>query len=38
MEYYSDIKNNDFYEILRQMGGSGGYHPKRGNPITNEHT
>jgi hypothetical protein len=28
VEYYSAIKNNDFYEILRQMDGSGGYHPE----------
>jgi hypothetical protein len=26
------------YEILRQMDGSGGYHPEWGNPITKEHT
>jgi hypothetical protein len=28
MEYYSAIKKNEFYEILRQMDGSGGYHPE----------
>jgi hypothetical protein len=28
MEYYSAIKNNEFIKILRQMDGSGGYHPE----------
>jgi hypothetical protein len=26
MEYYAAIKSNEFFEILRQMDGSGGYH------------
>ena len=28
MEYYKAIKKQWIYEILRQMDGSGGYHPK----------
>jgi hypothetical protein len=28
MEYYSAIKNKCIYEILRQMDGSGRYHPE----------
>jgi hypothetical protein len=28
MEYYSAIKNNEFYEILGQMDVSGVYHPE----------
>jgi hypothetical protein len=31
-------KKQWIYEILRQMDGSGGSHPKWGNPITTEHT
>jgi hypothetical protein len=38
MEYYSAIKNNEFYEILGQMDVSGVYHPEWGNPITKEVT
>jgi predicted DNA binding CopG/RHH family protein len=38
MEYYSAIKNNEFMKFLDKMDGSGGYHPKWGNPITKEHT
>jgi hypothetical protein len=28
MEFYAAIKKQCIYEILRQMDGSGGYHPK----------
>jgi hypothetical protein len=28
MEYYSAIKKQGIHEILRQMDGSGGYHPE----------
>jgi hypothetical protein len=38
MEYYSAIKKQQTYEILRQMDRSGGYNPEWGNPITKEHT
>jgi hypothetical protein len=37
MEYYTAIKKW-IYEILRQMYGSGGYHPEWGNQITKDHT